>query len=95
MPPEVSALDEDLDLKEIGLSQQVWDQLHFIGRQNEVPPLELTLSYNFGMHASQKWMRVSWIWYLVINSHEMFCYARFFYSNCISIYTSNISTFSY
>ena len=42
MPSEVSALDEDVDLKEIGLSQQVWDQLHFIGRQNEVPPLELT-----------------------------------------------------
>ena len=61
MPSEVSALDEDVDLKEIGLSQQVWEQLHYIGRQKEVPPLELTLSYNFGMHVSQKWKIDSWI----------------------------------
>ena len=31
MPPEVSSRDEDVDLKEIGLSQQVWDQLHSVG----------------------------------------------------------------
>ena len=27
-----------MDLKEIGLSQQVWDKLHSEGRQKEAPP---------------------------------------------------------
>ena len=53
-----------MDLKEIGLSQQVWDQLHSIGRQKEAPPLEtldMTLGQHFGMPVPQKWKIDSWI----------------------------------
>ena len=64
MPSDVSSRDEDLDLKNIGLSQQVWDQLHSIGRQKEAPPLEtleMTLRQHFGMPVPQKWKIDSWI----------------------------------
>ena len=47
MPSEVSALDKDVDLKEIGLSQQLWDQLHPIGRQKETSTLE-TIGFRVG-----------------------------------------------
>ena len=53
-----------MDLKEIGLSQQVWDQLHSIGRQKEVPPLEtleMTLRQYFGMLVPDKWKIDNWI----------------------------------
>ena len=53
-----------MDLKEIGLSQQVWDQLHSIGRQKEAPPLEtleMTLRQHFGMPVPEKWKVESWI----------------------------------
>ena len=53
-----------MDLKEIGLSQQVWDQLHSIGRQKEAPPLEtleMTLRQHFGMPVPEKWKIDSWI----------------------------------
>ena len=64
MPPEVSAWDENVELRNIGLSQQVWEQLHSIGRQKEASPLEtleMTLRNHFGMPVPQKWMRESWI----------------------------------
>ena len=41
-----------MDLKSTGLSQQVWEQLHFIGRQKEASPLEtleMTLRNDFGL----------------------------------------------
>tara|TARA_B100000315_G_scaffold225583_1_gene231957 strand:+ start:248 stop:445 length:198 start_codon:yes stop_codon:yes gene_type:complete len=53
-----------VDLKGIGLSQQVWDQLHSIGRQKEAPPLEtleMTLRQHFGMPVPEKWKIDSWI----------------------------------
>ena len=53
-----------MDLKKIGLSQHVWDQLHSIGRQKETPPLEtleMTLRNHFGMPVPQKWKIDSWI----------------------------------
>ena len=53
-----------MDLKEIGLSQQVWDQLRAIGRQKEAPPLEtleMTLRQHFGMPVPEKWKIDSWI----------------------------------
>ena len=53
-----------MDLKEIGLSQKVWDQLHSIGRQKEAPPLEtleMTLRNHFGMPVPEKWKVDSWI----------------------------------
>ena len=64
MPSKVSTWDEDVDLKEIGLSQQVWDQLNSIGRQKEAPPLEtleMTLRNHFGMPVPEKWKIDSWI----------------------------------
>ena len=53
-----------MDLKEIGLSQQVWDQLHSIGRHKEAPPLEtleMTLRQHFGLSVPEKWSIESWI----------------------------------
>ena len=47
-----------MDLKSIGLSQQVWDQLHSIGRQKEASPLEtleMTLRQHFGLPVPEKW----------------------------------------
>ena len=41
-----------MELRNIGLSQQVWDQLHSIGRQKEASPLEtleMTLRQHFGL----------------------------------------------
>ena len=62
-----------MDLKEIGLSQQVWDQLHSIGRQKEAPPfetLEMTLRNHFGMPVPQKWKVDSWIQSGVVYEHS-------------------------
>ena len=53
-----------MDLKSIGLSQQVWDQLHSIGRQKEAPPLEtleMTLRQHFGLSVPGKWKIDRWI----------------------------------
>ena len=53
-----------MNLKEIGLSQQVWDQLRSIGKQKEAPPLEtveMTLRNYFGMPVPDKWKIDSWI----------------------------------
>ena len=53
-----------MDLKEIGLSQQVWDKLHSEGIQREASPLEtleMTLRNHFGMPVPQKWKIDSWI----------------------------------
>jgi len=53
-----------VDLKEIGLSQQVWEQLHSVGRQKESPPLEtleMSLRQHFGMPVPEKWKIDSWI----------------------------------
>ena len=54
MPSEVFAWDENVELRNIGLSQQVWDQLHSIRRQKEASPLEtleMTLRQHFGISA--------------------------------------------
>ena len=53
-----------MDLKEIGLSQQVWDQLHSEGIQKEASPLEtleMTLRQHFGLPVLEKWKIDSWI----------------------------------
>ena len=53
-----------MELRNIGFSQQVWDQLHSIGRQKEAPPLEtleMTLRQHFGMSVPKKWIRDSWV----------------------------------
>ena len=53
-----------MNLKEIGLSQQVWDQLRSIGKQKEAPPLEtveMTLRNHFGMPVPDKRKIDSWI----------------------------------
>ena len=53
-----------MDLKSIGLSQQVWDQLHSIGRQKKAAPvetLEMTLRQHFGLPVPEKWKIDSWI----------------------------------
>ena len=62
-----------MDLKEIGLSQQVWDQLHSVGIQKEAPPLEtleMTLRQHFGMPVPQKWKVDSWIQSVVVYEHS-------------------------
>ena len=51
-----------MELKSIGLSQQVKDQLHSIGRQKEASPLEtleMTLRQHFEMPIPQMKMRES------------------------------------
>ena len=53
-----------MDLKENGLSQQVWEQLHSIGRQKEASPLEtleMTLRNHFGLPVPEIWKIDSWI----------------------------------
>ena len=53
-----------MELRNIGLSQQVWEQLHSIGRLKDVSPLEtleMTLREHFGMPVPQKWKVDSWI----------------------------------
>ena len=53
-----------MDLKEIGLSQQVWDQLRSVGIQKEAPQLEtleMTLRQHFGLPVPEKWKIDSWI----------------------------------
>ena len=53
-----------MELKSIGLSQQVWEQLHSIGRQKEASPLEtleMTLRQHFGLPVPEKWKIDSWI----------------------------------
>ena len=53
-----------MDLKRIGLSQQVLEQLHSIGRQKEAPPLEtleMTLRQHFGLPIPVKWKIDTWI----------------------------------
>ena len=53
-----------MELKSIGLSQQVWDQLHSVGIQKQSSPLEtleMTLRKHFGMPVPQKWKIDSWI----------------------------------
>ena len=53
-----------MELKSIGLSQQVKDQLHFIGRQKEASPLEtleMTLRQHFGLSVPGKWKIDRWI----------------------------------
>ena len=53
-----------MDLKEIGLSQQVWEQLHSDGIQREASPLEtleMTLRQHFGLPVPEKWKIDSWI----------------------------------
>ena len=75
MPSEVSSRDEDVDLKEIGLSQQVWEQLHSIGRQKEASPLEtleMTLRQHFGLPTPKKLKIKSWIQsgVEIVNNHS-------------------------
>ena len=53
-----------MELRNIGLSQQVWEQLHSIGRQKEASPLEtleMTLRQHFGLPVTEKWKIDSWI----------------------------------
>tara|TARA_E500000331_G_C16685908_1_gene467509 strand:- start:266 stop:457 length:192 start_codon:yes stop_codon:yes gene_type:complete len=53
-----------VDIKEIGLSQQVWDQLKSVGIQKQSSPLEtleMTLRQHFGMSVPEKWKIESWI----------------------------------
>ena len=53
-----------MDLKSIGLSQQVWDKLNSEGIQKEASPLEtleMTLRNHFGMPVPEKWKIDSWI----------------------------------
>ena len=53
-----------MELKSIGLSQQVWEQLDSIGRQKEASPvetLEMTLREHFGLPVPEKWEIDSWI----------------------------------
>ncbi len=53
-----------MDIKEIGLSQQVWDQLKSVGIQKQSSPLEtleMTLRQHFGMSVPEKWKIESWI----------------------------------
>ena len=53
-----------MELRNIGLSQQVWEQLHSIGRQKEASPLEtleMTLRQHFGLPVPEKWKIDSWI----------------------------------
>ena len=53
-----------MELRNIGLSQQVWVQLHSIGSQKEALPLdtlEMTLRNHFGMPVPEKWKIDSWI----------------------------------
>ena len=53
-----------MDLKSIGLSQHVWDQLRSVGIQKETPPLEtleMTLRQHFGLPVPEKWKIDSWI----------------------------------
>ena len=53
-----------MDLKSTGLSQQVWEKLHSIGRQKEAPPLEtleMPLRQHFGLLVPEKWKIDSWI----------------------------------
>ena len=53
-----------MELRNIGLSQQVWDQLHSIGRQKEAPPLEtleVTVRQQVGLPVPEKWKIDSWI----------------------------------
>ena len=64
MPSEVFDRDENVELRNIGLSQQVWDQLHSIGRQKDASPLEtleMTLRNHFGLPVPEKWKIDSWI----------------------------------
>ena len=47
-----------MELRNIGLSQQVREQLHSIGRQKEASPLEtleMTLRQHFGLPVPEKW----------------------------------------
>ena len=53
-----------MELRHIGLSQQVWDQLRSVGIQKEAPPLEtleMTLRQHFGLPVPEKWKIDSWI----------------------------------
>ena len=64
MPSKVFAWNEDVELKSIGLSQQMWDQLRSVGIQKEGPPLktlEMTLRQHFGLPVPEKWKIDSWI----------------------------------
>ena len=47
-----------MELRNIGLSHQVWDQLRSVGIQKEAPPLEtleMTLRQHFGLPVPEKW----------------------------------------
>ena len=64
MPLNVFAGDENVELRNIGLSHQVWDQHRSVGIQKEAPPLEtleMTLRQHFGLPVPEKWKIDSWI----------------------------------
>ena len=53
-----------MELRNIGLSQQMWDQLHSVGKQKEaslLETLEMTLRQHFGLPVPEKWKIDSWI----------------------------------
>ncbi len=53
-----------MELRNIGLSQQVWEQLRSVGIQKEASlfeTLEMTLRQHFGMPVPEKWKIDSWI----------------------------------
>ena len=64
MPSEVSPRNENVGLKDIGLSQLVMDQLRTVGREKNAPPLEtleMSLRQHFGFPVPEKWKVDSWI----------------------------------
>ena len=53
-----------MELRNIGLSQQMWDQLRSTGIQKEASTLEtlkMTLRQHFGLPVPEKWKIDSWI----------------------------------
>ena len=62
-----------MDLKRVGLSQQVGEQLHSIVRQKVSSPLEtleMTLRQHFGLPIPEKWKIDSWIQSGVVYEHS-------------------------
>ncbi len=84
-----------MELKSIGLSQQVWEQLLSIGRQKEKSPLEtleMTLRNHFGLPVPEKWKIDSWVKSgVVIKLEQNFSkiYLKYIF------FTTSINSYSY
>ena len=62
-----------MDSMSIGLSQQVWDQLHSVGIQKKASPLEnleMTLRQHFGLSLPEKWKIDNWIQSAVVYEYS-------------------------